>query len=364
MFKKAERKKSKLRLALTGPSGSGKTFSSLILASSIGRNIAVIDTEHGSASLYSNQFDFDVLEMQAPFSPEAYITGIQAAESAGYDTLVIDSITHEWNGAGGCLEIVDKIAQAKSRGNSFTAWAEVTPRHNRFIEAILQSKMHVIVTMRSKQDFVITDKNGKSVPQKVGLAPIQRDGMEYEFTTVLDLSLNNYAQVSKDRTQIFDKDPFIIEKTHGEQLMDWLNQGIDSEAISLQSFEKFKKDLDAIKVKKHLKNWMDKHAPEINQLLPRHIEALRTICLQLLEQLPETEKQFSTSLLDINLEAASLKQLQAVYPIWEKVYVDNEHYEKIQDYQEREKAKKLFHRAEHNLPYISELIQKKQQEAA
>lgn len=229
MFKKAERKKAKLRLALTGPSGSGKTYSALLMAKGIGGPIAVIDTEHGSASLYSDVADFDVMELQPPYSPERYIEAIKGAEEAGYNVLIIDSMTHEWNGEGGTLELVDQIAKAKFKGNSYAAWGEMTPRHNKFINAILQSRLHIISTMRSKQDFVLVEQNGKQSPKKVGMAPIQREGLEYEFTAVLDLSIeSNLATASKDRTRLFVGDPLKISEDTGQKLLDWLETGVDA----------------------------------------------------------------------------------------------------------------------------------------
>jgi hypothetical protein len=226
-FTKAVRKKARLRLALTGPSGAGKTMSALRLAKGMGGRIALIDTEHGSASLYADVADFDTLELAAPFSPESYIDAIKAAEASGYDVLIIDSITHEWNGKGGILEIHERECSVTK--NSYTAWAKVTPRHNAFIEAILQARLHVIVTMRSKQDFVLVEgKNGKQVPQKVGLAPIQRDGFEYEMTTVLDVGIDgNLAVGSKDRTRLFLREPMVVSEQHGKQLMQWLEAGED-----------------------------------------------------------------------------------------------------------------------------------------
>lgn len=232
-FRKAERKQARLRLALTGPSGAGKTYSALLLAKGIGGRIAVIDTERGSASLYAGLSEipeFDVLELNAPFSPEAYIEAIQAAEEEGYDVLIIDSMTHEWNGKGGILEIHDAVTRTKAKGNSYVAWADVTPRHNAFVDTILQSRMHVICTMRSKSDFVLVEAaNGKQVPKKVGLAPIQRDGLEYEFSAVLDISVDgNFATASKDRTRLF-ADPVKLSEADGVRLREWLESGISVE---------------------------------------------------------------------------------------------------------------------------------------
>lgn len=221
-FKKAERKQAKCRVAITGPSGSGKTYGALLIAKGMGGKVAVIDTERGSASLYSDLTDFDTLELNPPYTPEAFIEAIHAAEKAGYDTLIIDSMTHEWDGSGGCLEINDNMANAKFKGNTWAAWSETTPRHRAFVDAILQSPCHIIATMRSKTDTVQGD--GKKVI-KLGLKTVQRDGMDYEFTTVLDLTHENkFATASKDRTGLF-KESAVITSATGKKLLDWLNSG-------------------------------------------------------------------------------------------------------------------------------------------
>lgn len=224
MFKKAERKQIKLKLAITGPSGSGKTYSALALAQGLGKKIAVIDTENGSASLYSEHFEFDVLELEAPFNTEKYIQAIKYAEVAGYDVLVIDSITHAWSGEGGLLQQKESI-DARG-GNSYTNWATVTKKHEIFKSAFLNTNMHIICTMRSKQDYVIEqNEKGKSAPKKVGLAPIQREGMEYEFTTVFDIAMNHEAIASKDRTGLFTDQMFKVTKEIGEKISKWLEGG-------------------------------------------------------------------------------------------------------------------------------------------
>lgn len=226
MFKKAERKQAKLRLALSGPSGSGKTTGALLIAKGLGGKIAVLDTERGSASLYADLCDFDVVELVPPYTPERYIEIIHEAEKAGYTTLILDSITHEWNGQGGILEIVDNVARSKFRGNSYAAWNEGTPRHQKFIDSMLASSLHIIATMRSKAVYVETEKgNGKKTIEKQGAAPQQRDGLEYEFTAVLDLAVDgNLANASKDRTRLFH-DPFVITEDTGRKLFEWLNSG-------------------------------------------------------------------------------------------------------------------------------------------
>jgi hypothetical protein len=230
MFKKAERKQSRLRLCIAGASGSGKTYAALTTAFSIGEKVAVIDTENGSASLYSHLGDFDVLELTAPYHPDSFIAAIKAAEKSGYDVLVIDSATHEWQGSGGCLEINDLLAQTKYRNNSYAAWNETSKLHRSFLDAMLQTKMHIICTVRSKTETVQSESiTGKKTIQKLGMKAEQRDGFEYEFTVVLDLTHDGHlATVSKDRTGLFaDKAPQKITTETGLMLKDWLILGIE-----------------------------------------------------------------------------------------------------------------------------------------
>ncbi|QXI02978.1 ATP-binding protein [Pseudomonas monsensis] len=226
MFKKAERKQAKLRLALAGPSGSGKTYSALLLAQGIGGRIAVIDTEHGSASLYADIADFDTVELHAPYSPERYVEAIIAAEQAGYSVLIIDSYSHEWTGSGGCLEANEKLAHQKFKGNTWAAWNETTPRHRRLTDKILTSSLHIICTMRSKTETV--QGEGKKI-LKLGMKSEQRDGTDYEFTVVLDLTHDGHtAMASKDRTKLFEE-PELITADTGRRLLAWLNSGVSPE---------------------------------------------------------------------------------------------------------------------------------------
>lgn len=237
MFKKAEKKQARLRLALSGPSGSGKTTGALLIAKGLGGKIAVLDTERGSASLYADLVDFDVVELPPPYTPERYVEIIHAAEKEGYSTLILDSISHEWSGQGGILQIVDEISRAKYRGNSYAAWNEGTPRHQRFIDAMLASSCNIIATMRSKAVYVETVKdNGKKTIEKQGTAPQQRDGLEYEFTAVLDLTCDgNLATASKDRTRLF-RDPFVITEETGQRLAAWLNDGAPDDSTVRAAF--------------------------------------------------------------------------------------------------------------------------------
>lgn len=245
LFKKASRSQSRLRLALVGPSGSGKTFSGLSIATELttqlggtigngtpGR-IAVIDTEHGSASKYAGvpygetRFQFDVLEL-AQFDPRSYIEAIQAAESEGYSVLIIDSLSHAWSGKGGALELVDKAAKRSKSNNTFMAWRDVTPLHNALVDAMIGSGCHIIATMRSKVDYVMESDptTGKITPRKVGLAPIQREGMDYEFDLVGDLDLDHNLAVTKTRCAGLDGEVFHKPgRRLGTALASWLSDG-------------------------------------------------------------------------------------------------------------------------------------------
>jgi hypothetical protein len=222
-FQKATRKKAKARIGLVGPAGSGKTYSALQIALGIGGKIAVIDTEHGSADLYAHMGDYDVAPIHPPFTVKKYLDLITEAEKV-YDIIIIDSLSHAWAGTGGLLEEVDKRAGS---GNKFAAWRDITPMHNSLIDAILQSPAHIIATMRSKTEYVIEENDkGKKVPRKIGMAPVQREGMDYEFTLVFDIDQSkHFAVASKDRTGLFDGTCEKITLASGEQLREWLDSG-------------------------------------------------------------------------------------------------------------------------------------------
>jgi hypothetical protein len=228
-FQKAERKKSKLRLALFGAAGSGKTLSALLLASGLKEDckIAVVDTENGSAEIYADRAKFDVINFSPPYTPDKFIDAIHTAEREGYDVLIIDTISAMWSGEGGLLDIKQRI-EKRGGGNSFTAWAQCTPIFNRFVDAILQSSIHIICTMRSKAEYtVMKDPNGgiKGIA-KVGTTPIQRGEIDYNFTTVFHLDRENNAVVTKDRTSMFNTVvPFRITEETGRLIAEWLNVG-------------------------------------------------------------------------------------------------------------------------------------------
>lgn len=199
-FKKATKAEAKARLALCGLSGSGKTYSALAIARGLGQRVALLDTEHGSSRKYSDIFDFDV-DVLAVHHPQRYIEAIQLAEREGYDVLIIDSLSHAWMGKSGALELVDRLG---NRGNSFAAWGKVSPLHQDLIEAIVGARLHVIATMRTKTEYVIENVGGKQVPKKIGTAPVQRDGMEYEFDVVIDLDRDHNGHIGKTRCAALD----------------------------------------------------------------------------------------------------------------------------------------------------------------
>jgi hypothetical protein len=219
---KAARSKCKLKAAIQGASGSGKTYSALLLAYGLTNDwskIVVIDTENGSANLYAELGDYSVLNLAAPYTPEAYSEAIDLAAKNGFECIIIDSLSHEWSGQGGVLDIHSNIP-----GNSFTAWAKVTPRHNAFVQKILQTDIHMICTMRSKTEYVLTDKNGKQVPEKLGLKSVQREDTEYEFTIVFELSQKHQATISKDRTSLFKNKPELtLTSDVGKTIANWCN---------------------------------------------------------------------------------------------------------------------------------------------
>jgi hypothetical protein len=262
-IRKAQRKQAKIKLALQGPSGSGKTYSALLLASGITdySKIAVIDTENHSADLYAHLGEYNVLQLSKPFTPERYIKAIETCEEAGMEVIIIDSVSHEWEGSGGILDIHGNMP-----GNSFTNWAKMTPRHNAFVQKILESPCHIISTIRTKQDYVLSEKNGKQVPEKVGLKGITRDGLDYEFTIVFDLDIKHNATASKDRSGLFmDKPEAVITPEYGKRILKWCNAGTSVDEVKqqilkatsvvelrdiLKAFPEFRSEIEALAIKR------------------------------------------------------------------------------------------------------------------
>lgn len=201
-LKKAVKTESKLRMAIIGPAGSGKTYSALRIAKALAddKPIALFDTEHGSAAKYSDQFDFDTDNISAPFHPDKFGEAIREAVAGGYNVVILDSMSHAWNGEGGVLDLVDQFARRMKNPNSFAAWKDVTPIQNRLTETVLGADIHIVVTMRSKTEYVLQDNGrGQQVPRKVGMAPIQKENWDYEFDVVLEMDAENNAIVTKTR---------------------------------------------------------------------------------------------------------------------------------------------------------------------
>ncbi|MBB1074511.1 AAA family ATPase [Rhodoferax sp. 4810] len=285
MFRKAERKQSKLRLAICGPSGSGKTYSALLIAQGLTPNgrIALVDTERGSGELYSNITDYDVAQLTPPYTPQRYIDLINASIKSGYEVLIIDSISHAWTGDGGVLDMHSKASTATR--NSFTAWRDVTPKHNSMVDAIIGAPLHVIVTMRTKTAYEMTDENGKKKPMKIGLAPIQRDGMEYEFTTVFDLAIEQHlATASKDRTGIFDGQHFVPSVETGFLLRNWLESGAQPAASVSEelktALEELQTEASTINTEDQLREWWAHNSAKIRSLTTNEQVNLSAICKQ------------------------------------------------------------------------------------
>ena len=235
-LKKATRQQVKLRLNLSAPSGAGKTYSALRMAKGLVNDwskIAVIDTENGSASLYSHLGEFNVIDLAPPFTPERYIMAINACVNAGIECIIIDSSSHEWNTL---LDENEKLAQASFRGNTWSAWSRTTPRHDKFVNAVLHCPAHVITCTRSKTETVMgEDKKVK----KVGMKDQQREGWEYELTVSLNIDRDTHlATPSKDRTNLFEgQQPFLITEETGKAILEWCNSGVSQLQVAINEME-------------------------------------------------------------------------------------------------------------------------------
>lgn len=223
---KAVRTGQKARLALAGPSGSGKTWTALEAATVLGGPVCVLDTERGSASLYADDFEYDTMDWEPPYDPRELAAVVQE-QGAKYGTVIIDSLSHFWMGEGGTLDVVDAAA-ARARGNSYAGWKEGTPTQNDMVTGMLRADCHVIATMRSKTEYVLEERGGKQVPRKLGMAPVQRDGIEYEFTVTADLDIEHTLVVDKTRCRLLAGRAFKLGHTAelAETLRDWLGSAV------------------------------------------------------------------------------------------------------------------------------------------
>ena len=289
-FMRAERKKAKARIGICGAAGSGKTWGALELGFGIGGKIAVIDTEHGSAELYAEHGEYDVAQIRPPYTVQKYIDLIKEAEKE-YDIIIIDSLTHAWAGEGGLLDQQGKIADS-GRGNGYTAWRQITPMHNQLIDTMLQSPAHIIATMRSKTEYIVEqDSRGKSVPKKVGMAPVQRDGMDYEFTIVFDVDqAQHVAMTSKDRTNLFNGFCQQLTKEHGKQIHEWLESGAeDKREEQVALFKKIKASLDGAMIAGEAKEIWEQFKDELLTLPDAGREKLEIIYQSKVGE-PETQQ--------------------------------------------------------------------------
>jgi hypothetical protein len=272
-LRKATRKKAKIRLGLSAVSGGGKTYSAILIAKGLVDDlskVAIIDTENGSADLYAHLGDFNVLPLTAPFTPERYIEAIKSCEKAGMEVIIIDSISHEWDGKGGCLEIVESL------GGKYQDWAKVTPRHQAFIEAILHSPSHIITTVRRKQDYEMIKDGNKIRIEKGGLKEITREGFEYELTINLELDTHHNATASKDRTQLFmGKPAFVPSEKTGELIANWCEQG--EESFNIKPGSDWYNRVDNCTTQKELVDLYQKNKSEVdsNPLLQQLISNRR-----------------------------------------------------------------------------------------
>lgn len=279
-LKQSQRQQVKLRLGLSGASGFGKTKSALLLAYGMTQDwskIAVIDTENSSASLYSDLGNYNVLDLQAPYSPERYIQAIEMCEKSNISVIILDSITHEWNGAGGCLDIHEKL------GGRFQDWAQVSPRHQAFINKILQSSCHIITTARRKVDYSLDlGSNGKTQVIKHGTKEITREGFEYELTINFELVNDNHlAKASKDRTGLFmNKPEFIITSETGKLILDWCNSGILKQPARVLAREDIFQEIQKCNTVAELLS-LYKQYPEYQDDFKPHYEAKKSLLMNL-----------------------------------------------------------------------------------
>jgi len=276
-LRQSERKKAKIKMALQGSAGSGKTYSSLLLAKGLNNGdfskVAIIDTENGSADLYAHLGTYNVLSIKAPYTPQKYVEAIEICEKAGMEVIIIDSISHCWEYL---LDYHSSLA-----GNSFTNWAKIKPLEKLFVDKILQCNAHIIATMRTKQDYVLNQKDGKFIPEKVGLKAVQRDGIDYEFTLVFDVDIKHFAVSSKDRTGLFmGKPEFIINSGTGKRILDWCNSGALPLEEKKKSLEEVLEEIQYCNTITQL-NELYKQYPEYTDNLQQHFTNKKVMLTQL-----------------------------------------------------------------------------------
>lgn len=310
--KKAKREKVYVKVALMAPSGGGKTYSSLRLATGMAKEIEkntgkkarilLANTEQKRGYYYANEFDYDIVDLNAPYNPEKFVELINWATEQKYDILILDSTSHEWEGKGGCLEL------QQAAGGTYQCWGKITPRHNKFINAIADSPIHIIATMRGKDQYEMTkDDRGKASVQKLGVGARQRDGFEYEFTcTFLIDQKTNCAEVQKDNTHIFENEgATLLTESHGAKIIQWANSG--------EGFTPAKRDDDVP---------TDTTQDELKELKAQIIAQCTAVGGQKNAELMETLKQFTkngnpNALKDVEKAKECLAAVKNVKPIEE-----------------------------------------------
>ena len=270
-FTKAERKKAKLRLALAGVSGCGKTYSALRIATGMGGRIAVIDTENDSSSLYASEFDFSSINL-SDHSPESYIKAIRDATQEGFDIVIVDSLSHVWTF---CKAEVDKVAEKTFKGNSWAAWSKVTPRYDALIQCIIQSDVHIITTMRAKTETAQIEVNDRKKVVKLGMKTEMRDGIEYEFTTVIDIDHEtNGASVSKDRTHVFrGREHLVLDEGIGGALMTWLMDGVEEVFVTPEQLNTLN-NMFATITDERARAKIQREQPDLSRVLSKNYESV------------------------------------------------------------------------------------------
>lgn len=308
-FQQASKRQARARIGMSGPSGSGKTMWSLQWATVLAGDgkIAMIDTERGSASLYADRFKFDVLQMSPPFHPDRLVDALNEARDAGYQVVIIDSLTHFWSGQGGVLELVDE-ASARFKGNSHAAWQVGTPIQQRMVDAILGFEGHIIATMRAKTEWVMEQgAGGKTAPRKIGLAPQQRADIEFEFTLFFDLDHLHRASVSKTRYDLFADKVFNPEESETSAVLfsDWLTQGESvTSATSMDTLTSRIAGLDQSTRELLKSKWRENSWPKINRLTVAQTEEAHV----LIDSLEKPEVPFPTPHEDASETRATVRQ--------------------------------------------------------
>ncbi len=295
-LKKAQREQVKIRMSLAAPTGFGKTTGALMIAFGITNDwdkIAVIDTENKSASLYEDHTyktgfkvgQFNTIQLAPPYTPESYIQAIKACEDAGMEVIIIDSVTHVWNGEGGILEYKDSL------GGKFQDWAKVTPRYQKWLGAILHSKCHVITTNRKKQSYSMTNENGRSKVEKSGMDDQIREGYDYEMTIAFDITNDKFlAKASKDRSGLFMDEPeFVITPTVGEKILSWCNKGKMAIPEIFKTLDEKITDAKAVLIDS-TKDTLDEDWKSLSKKV-RATEEIKSFCAQRIKELGITKPQ-------------------------------------------------------------------------